>query len=447
MEPAIAANESQPGRWRFSMRTMLLATVLIAVGLLDFRLTDTSADTDGSWSDVLNAAVYSAWTPLALWAAVGLGMQIHDLCRFAKAANATAELRWGIRFAIFWRSAALITLVGSHAWDRLARAWPELRLETGLSMLSGLDTILPLAFIAAISGIRFSGPTSRPRFRRWQLLLVVLLGIPAVSYVAYDQQVIIYLVAKAIRGFTPPVGLISPTETAIVLGIGTVGLIPLVLFCLRRAALGAGKSGSQRRWVCFAVAWSLMAGLLTANLLVYFPATAPFLLGQGFEVSLAVFLGIGLPCVLALSLAAAYRWTATPVEGLEEPSGSEFRWRTPYTHERIAFLTATTLLLCMQSIYVALMLAELNNSPYVVWTWKDTTTFFISPFFAVYTALLVLAPARLIQGIRGSSLPPAIRPLPIRRFLWVTIAAVATLVVAVPVLALYGFALVAIFGY
>jgi hypothetical protein len=58
-----------------------------------------------------------------------------------------------------------------------------------------------------------------------------------------------------------------------------------------------------------------------------------------------------------------------------------------------------------------------------------------------FVAVCILAIQKTLTGLRHGPLPPVIPELPVKRFLTVWLATAATMLVAIPVLATYGFAL------
>jgi hypothetical protein len=100
----------EPGRrLRFSLRDLMALVFGISVGLAAAR---------PSWVEWYEGLLVAA----VCWLMLGLGSQMLDLrAALRRTASLSAELRWGGRFAIAWRAAAIAILAGYCAIEALQR--------------------------------------------------------------------------------------------------------------------------------------------------------------------------------------------------------------------------------------------------------------------------------------------------------------------------------------
>lgn len=97
-EASSATDRQRHGRWQFTLRSLFLFTLSVAIGLSFWK-------TEGDW--------YGATlVTISFWIVFGLVAQVRDICTsLLHGENSTPEDRWGRRFSIFWRL-ALCGLIG-----------------------------------------------------------------------------------------------------------------------------------------------------------------------------------------------------------------------------------------------------------------------------------------------------------------------------------------------
>ena len=80
------------GRWQFTLRSLFLLTLSVAVGLSFWKV-------DQDWYDGILFTI-------SPWIVLGLAAQVRDIWSSSwQCENPTCEDRWGRRFSIFWRLA------------------------------------------------------------------------------------------------------------------------------------------------------------------------------------------------------------------------------------------------------------------------------------------------------------------------------------------------------
>ena len=148
---------------------------------------------------------------------------------------------------------------------------------------------------------------------------------------------------------------------------------------------------------------------------------------------------IAAPCLLVLITAAAYRWTAVasaaPLNATPAPTERE----TVYLHERWLLVASLAAVMLIEIVYGVISLL-------VDFGWEDVYLFVEMLFFygsyPASVAACILVMQKCLTGLRRGPLPPlAPAELPLKNFLAVWLAVAATMLVAIPVLTSYGFAL------
>jgi hypothetical protein len=163
--------------WQFSLGGMLLFTLSVAMGItsvsgcLKFYPIDIFCS--------LLALIQGILVIMVFWVVVGLLYQVRDLWVIPRSCKPLpVEILWGGRFAIFWRLAVIVLLVGLFCLEVLIyhKLWRFQERENIASISFPVFTFLEPLFLLAIVG---SVPTisRRRRFSRWHTV-IELVSLP-----------------------------------------------------------------------------------------------------------------------------------------------------------------------------------------------------------------------------------------------------------------------------
>ena len=425
MESLPSSNEPRRPPWQFSVRGLLIFVLVCAAALADLRRHG------GSW----NLVSTDARLAISVWIVIGLLMQAWAFRRQLWDHELSADARWGLRFAIGWRLAVAVLLLGYHC---VALIPPRVFMdEDTLQAAWWPDIVYYLALVVILSSVRHRNEQRSSLKARylWHGVLWIVGGV-YVSFVLYDVTAPTALVCIAIRDTIQHVIKVPPldglTEPAFWLGIVSAAFIPWN-FASIYLAVRCTNSALLRLlwWALSAVGFCAMTSTFLWNYLVALPKAAPVTAEQRINGTVWHLLLIAAPCLLVLTTAAAYRWTAVSSDsGLGAKPASAVP-RTACLHERWSLVTVLVVVLLMDLIYAVRRLLEQYE---LLWL-------FTVGSLPAFVAVCILAIQKTLTGLRHGPLPPVIPELPVKRFLTVWLATAATMLVAIPVLATYGFAL------
>jgi len=395
-------------------------------------------------------ATAAARLAISVWILIGLLTQAWALRQRLRQQELSREARCALRFAIGWRWAIGTLLVAYHAVEHIGAEV----FESDQALMAGWhpEVIYCLVLVVILASIRLGGKRRRPpKNQHLRYGLVWILGIIYCSIVVYDDLFTHHLVYISIRGieasnslFPPFLDGVNPlfvqrAEPAFWLGISSAALIPFNFMFIYFAA----RSHSVRRrrifQVLFLVGFSAMTGMFLWNYVIALPTAAPLMMDQRIEGGVWHFLLIATPCLLILTTATAYRWTVASSEPTpdDEPRGAV--WEPPYLHERrlLVGALAGVLLIGLGDTVIQLLEPSLSLA---AWNWGDACYLFVYRSMPAELAVCIMATQKALTRRRQLS-PMSLPELSFKRFLSVWLALIVTLLVAIPVSAVYGFVL------
>ncbi len=438
-------------RWtrHISIRGLLVLTVCAVMGLFAWS-------TEKDWS-------FGALAAISLAVMLGLAAQVRDLRRGDGTGFSTSENRWGWRFAVAWRL-AITSLVVACFLARFLVTWKVLSFDDGpnLVMIPWQEIYEALLLVCLIVAI-----ASSPRFaakageRPWswpvRLLAWVAAGLSCVILLK-DYVMIPALVHITIAGiqasfparFSADVLATSdPKQLVWFVRITTLGVAAILVSCgLLRLVSVRWWQGVQQR-VClgaiFGVSLAITIVLAGRIVLVEVPSITPILAAQTYMPSLHRLVG-GAVLALLLVSTGARKWSTPP---LAEPAIGSESWRrdeSRYYHERrlvallLAGVVSTSFILAMKGLLFLYFRLPVDS-----WSdWSNMIVWCCGSWIGCLTLVLVALAARSFFSGR-SDYSDAIsidQPrLSIGLFSLVWMGLLTIVVLAVPVLAAWGFAL------
>lgn len=363
---------------------------------------------------------------------IGVLAQAGAMCRQLKSALSSSE-RFGLIFAIAWRFGVSLML----AEYQLVKWYFPIERQLELRLFPWPQNVLYyLPLLVVLPSLRFyheKGEVQRFRSLRTGLFFVTAVGL--VTYAAYNHLFISYLSSRSIRGLVTLPRLNAVTEPAFWLAIAAVCWIPINLILLRRAAASSETCQLRTAWIRFAIGFSAMTGLFLANYLVVLPAAAPFLLEQEFDGSRWHLL-MGVPCFLTLVTGVTYQFVHKgrgefAIEGtLQDRTTIHL-----FPHQRRWVVMALAAVILIQFIWLIAANLDQDFLSYVPY-------FLCLDEYPAQLALTLLAVQKAWQSWRYEPLRTAVAELPPLHFAAVWLATAMFWAVAIPVIAIYGFALV-----
>ncbi len=422
----------------------MLAVPAVGLALVDFKFRG------GTWDHVVPVLAMAISAALV----AGVLMQARDLRRLLSDRDLSTDARFGIRFAVAWRIAIVCVLAGYHVLEHFSSE--QLYYYDYFEMYLYVAILYHLALVVIVSNcrqLRSRGTTRGRSVLRYTL--VWILGGCWVSIAVFDLVTSPFLVQVAIAGIelshspvlVPFMEGLSPlpvtrAEPVFWLGVAAAALVPPAYILIYFLARNWNRPLRRRRIrTLFAAVFSCMTAGLLWNVFVGLQAASPWLFSGVTEGGGWNFLFVVAPCFLVLVTAAAYRWTAETVSS-EATHAITVVDRRPYLHERrwlFALLVAYITYQVASTItyqFTSSIAGFLNNSSF-------RPTLFINLFApAALACWILLIHATFARWRERHALTsPAPLNLPPRRFAVVWILLAATTLVALPVLAIYGFAL------
>ena len=441
-ESSSSSNEPSRSSWRFSIRGLLILVFGCAVGFARLRY----------WGHSWWQATAAAGLAISVWIVIGLLTQAWALRQRLRQHELSPDARCALRFGIGWRWAIGTLLVAYHAVEHIGAEV----FESDQALMAGWhpEVIYYLVLVVILASIRSGGKRRRPpkdQYLRYGL--VWILGIIYCSIALYDQLTVHYLVYIAVRGieasnslFPPFLDGVNPlfvqrAEPAFWLGISSAALMPFNFLFIYFAARSRSV---RRRRICqvlFPIGFSVMTGLFLWNCLIALPTAAPLMMAQRIEGGVWHFLLIAAPCLLILTTATAYRWTAAFSKPTPDDEQRVAVREPPYLHERRLLVGALAGVLLIDLGRTVIQLLDPSLS-LAAWNWGDACYLFVFRSMPAGIAVCILATQKALTGKRQAQFPPVSLPeLSFKRFLSVWLALIMTLLVAIPVSAAYGFAL------
>ncbi|MEN6407649.1 MAG: hypothetical protein ABFC77_14410 [Thermoguttaceae bacterium] len=411
------------------------------------------------WGIIERGWYNGAIAAISVGVILGLVAQIGDLRRgFVGQIALTSEERWGWRFAIAWR-VVVVCLMVAYFFIRLLVPWKVLAFNTGRDIvLPGIaeihDAVLLTAMIVAVGSSLCFVTRAERRWWSWPgELLACVLACVLLAVTVRDQLLVPALVHITIAGIEMSQPLQFSSESLAVYDTGrlvhffdvTTAGVASVLVSLVLVRLLAWGWPRGRRWraglTAMLVASVVVTGAFSMKIaLIEVPDITPALASRIPAPNLHEIMAAAALALLLVG-SVARRWSTPPqIACVPKTAG----WRCNehrYYHER-------RLLLLPLAVISLLMAAYVGRTTWTIMIgcvrWWETLGWTVAGVVGSPEACLCLALGILaVQCARSRNVAAQTEPPPLSPviFLLVGAALLAILVLGVPILGAWGFAL------
>jgi hypothetical protein len=442
-EAPSATDRQRHGRWQFTLRSLFLFTLSIAIGLSFWK-------TEGDWYG-------AALVTISFWIVFGLVAQVCDIyTSLPHCENSPPEDRWGRRFSIFWRL-ALCGLIGLCFITPFLISFhlvapSDSKEFIHVSSRAMWRALLIISIIVAVA--------SSPRFARpdrqgvWSRAVDLLGGAAALALfvvLLLDRLCIVSLVHITVAGIMSAaplwcaedtvstysrdrvLGFVDVTTSGVLAVLASCALLRLLALCWRRAMWPRICLGAM-----LAVSLAIMLRLTATVVLIEVPRITP-VLAANIPAPTPYRWTPAIALTLLLTAVVAYRWSKLSAAGLVAGGVTWRRSENRYCHEWLVLLFLLAGVGLAECIKVLCGMFAFGWWP----IWEVLPYLVTEPMGALSLALILLA----AQGVFSSwskrrdavaPQPAGLRP---GLFLLVWTALLMIVLCAAPVFAAWGFAL------